>query len=137
MTDPDRRALSHMSPEVLLVHLRLEVWGRWAKDPNPGDWPERTILAKLIEEGPGASASTAKVPEIPPGIAETDKAVAHLAHDETLVIKTYYLHWAPTTLLYVDFVTVSSIEPSTSFWVAPIFDCKFLAASAFVLSVTF
>ena len=99
MTDPDRRALSHMSPEVLLVHLRLEVWGRWAKDPNPGDWPERTILAKLIEEGPGASASTAKVPEIPPGIAETDRAVAHLAHDETLVIKTYYLHWAPMEIL--------------------------------------
>ena len=93
-TSIDRRSLSHMAPEVKLVHMRLEIWGKWARDKVPGDWPERTILARLIEEGPGAGQTTARVVEIPESIAETDTAVAHLGVDERRVVKAYYTQWA-------------------------------------------
>lgn len=97
--EPSKRSLNHMAPDVKLVHIRLEVWGRWAKDRAPGDWPERTILARLMEEGPGAGQITSKVVEIPEGIAETDWAVAHLKNPERLVIKTFYTQWSPVEVM--------------------------------------
>jgi hypothetical protein len=91
----DRRSLSHMAPEVKLVHLRLEIWGRWAKDKVPGDWPQRTILGRLIEEGPSAGHITGSGVQLPEAVAETDTAVAHLAQDEKRVILAFYTRWEP------------------------------------------
>ena len=99
MVDIDRRAMSRMAPDIKLVHMRLEAWGKWAKDRAPNGWAERTILGRLIDEGPGASHSTATVTEIPEAIAETDRAVAHLSGDELRVIKSYYMSWVPREIL--------------------------------------
>lgn len=95
----DRRALNHMAPDVRLVHMRLEAWAHWAKDSTPGDWPKRTILGRLIDEGPGASHGTATVSDIPEAIAETDRAVAHLPPEDRKVIREFYLSWAPRELI--------------------------------------
>lgn len=97
--NPDRRARSHMAPEIQLVHLRLEAWSRWARDKAPGGWPERTILGRLIEEGPGASHGTGQVSDMPETVAITDRAVAHLSGEDRAVIREYYLKWAPRELL--------------------------------------
>jgi len=99
MEEPSRRSLSHMAPDVKIVHFRLEIWGRWAKDHVPGDWPERTVIGRLMEEGPGAGQTTARVMEIPEGIAETDSAVAHLAADERKVVVRFYTHWEPRPVM--------------------------------------
>jgi len=95
----DRRSMSHMAPDVRLVHMRLEAWAQWARDTAPGDWPKRTILGRLIDEGPGASHGTASVSDIPEPVAETDRAVAHLPPEDRKVIREFYLSWAPRELM--------------------------------------
>ena len=95
----DGRSVSHMAPDVKIVHLRLEIWGRWAKDRPVGDWPERTVLGRLIEEGPGAGHQTAHGGDMPEGIAETDAAIAHLSGDEKRVVVTFYTRWEPRPVM--------------------------------------
>ena len=94
----DRRATSHMAPELKLVHLRLEAWGRWSRD-KLAPWPERTVLGRLIEEGPSAGEAGRGVTELPEPIAETDRAVAHLGEIDRKVIRIYYTEWQPAEYL--------------------------------------
>lgn len=94
----DNRTRSHMSPDVLYVHMRLEAWGRWAKDKLT-PWPVRTMLGRVIDEGPAASHSTAGVGEIPEAVGATDRAVAHLGDVDRRVIRVYYTEWAPIELM--------------------------------------
>ena len=90
----DKRASNHMSGEMKLVHLRLEAWGKWARD-RIAPWPERTVRGRLIDEGPGAGHAAPGVAEIPEPIAETDRAVAHLGDIDRRIVRTYYVEWAP------------------------------------------
>ena len=101
MGEIDRRAMSRMPPDIKLVHMRLEQWARWAKDKPPNGWPERTILGRLIEEGPGASHCTSFTSDIPDHIAHVDRAVGHLSHDDKRVIRAYYLSWMPREFLAI------------------------------------
>lgn len=96
---PDRRALGHMAADIRIVHIRLEMWAKWARDKAPNGWPERTILGRLIEEGPGASQSSHTTSDMPEGIAETDRAVGHLPDEDRKVVRQYYLHWAPRDVM--------------------------------------
>lgn len=95
----DGRCMSRMSDDVRIVHIRLEAWGRWAKEGMPGALPARTLLGRVIDEGPGAGQSQHQLGEMPEPIAQTDRAVAHLPHEDRKVIRTYYLHWQPRELL--------------------------------------
>lgn len=95
----DKRATSNMAPEIRMLHMRLEAWARWSREKTPGGWPDRTILGRLIEEGPGAGHSSTAPTEIPAAIAEIDRAVAHLTGDDRRVIREYYLRWEPREVL--------------------------------------
>ena len=54
MTDGlDRRAFNRLAPELRITHIRCEAWGRWSKE-KLSPWPDRTILGRLIEQGPSA-----------------------------------------------------------------------------------
>ena len=88
-----------MAADIRIVHVRLEMWAKWARDKAPNGWPERTILGRLIEEGPGASQCSAGVSDMPEGVAETDRAVGHLPTEDRGVIRQYYLFWAPREMM--------------------------------------
>jgi len=95
----DRRSLSNMAPEIRVLHQRLEAWAKWSRERISTGWPERTILGRLIEEGPGASHSSGAPTAIPDAIAEMDRAVGHLTGDDRRVIREYYLRWEPREVL--------------------------------------
>lgn len=96
----DPRTMNNMDPETKEVHARLTAWGRWCRDTLMGAWPERTLLARLIEEGPsGASQGGPPPTSMPELIAKTDEAVAHLGEIDRGVIRLYYLTWEPVEVL--------------------------------------
>lgn len=65
----DARNRSHMDPETLAIHGRLEEWGKWHREaPRPVE--------------PGA------LPEI---IANTDAAVASLGEIDQRTLRAYYM----------------------------------------------
>jgi DNA-directed RNA polymerase specialized sigma24 family protein len=88
------RTMNRMTPEMKVVHARLERWGKWAKSSGLRAWPSSTILARLIEQGPNAAASSSGAVSAPQDVLEVDAAVAHLGEVDTRVIRTYYLEWA-------------------------------------------
>lgn len=99
-TGPDLRALNHMSDEVKRVHLRLTEWARWARDRPITGWPERTLLARLVEDGvTGASQSGPPPVGASDEISATDAAVRALGEIDRKVIENYYLRWEPTESL--------------------------------------
>ena len=93
----DRRAINHMDPETKAVHLRLESWGAWAREGGTTcAWPARTILGRLIEDGPSGAAQSGRPPvSMPEDIAAVDAAVAHLGDIDRKVVHTYYVGWLP------------------------------------------
>src|SRR6185312_11737607 len=95
---PDARRLNHMDSQTKLVHARLEEWGKWTRESLRG-WPPRTLLARLIEEGPGAAQEGRPPVSLPPQVAVTDRAVAHLGAIDRRVIETYYLRWEPMEVM--------------------------------------
>lgn len=92
---PDSRSLSHMDPETKIVHVRLEAWGRWARDIETRAWPERSVLGRLIEEGPGAGQAGRPAGYVHPDIAAVESAVVRLPPKEREVVREYYTRWAP------------------------------------------
>jgi DNA-directed RNA polymerase specialized sigma24 family protein len=97
---PSSRILSHMDPETKIVHCRLEAWGKWSRDCHIPAWPEATLLARVIEEGPHGAFSSGKPPiHMPDSVAHVDAAVCRLGEVDRRVIRKYYLEWAPTEAL--------------------------------------
>lgn len=93
----DNRVRSRMSGDTLLTHMRLEAWGRWSRD-KLAPWPTRTVLGRMMDEGPGASHETTGG-EIPEAVQQTDRAVAHLGEVDRRVIRVYYTEWAPLEVM--------------------------------------
>lgn len=93
---PDRRCLSHMAPELRPVHVLLERWGAWVVSGQPRQWPERTTLGRVIDEGPGASHQTAPQDAMPREIEPVELAVLSLPHLDRSVVRQEYTHWQPT-----------------------------------------
>jgi hypothetical protein len=90
----DRRAMNGMTGEIKLAHLRLEAWGKWAKDSGLRAWPELSILGRLIEQGANGAAQQGSQPSAycPPPIEATEVAVNRLgAIDKKVVICNYVL----------------------------------------------
>lgn len=99
-TEIDLRALNHMSDDVKRVHGRLTEWARWARDRPVTGWPERTLLARLVEDGiTGASQSGPPPVGASDEVAATDAAVRALGEIDRKVIENYYLRWEPTESL--------------------------------------
>lgn len=87
---------NRMDPDTKLVHVRLEEWGRWAKDSEIRAWPAITLLGRVIEQGGVAAGQSGKPPvSMPEGVAIVDAAVSRLGAIDRGVIQTYYLRWEP------------------------------------------
>lgn len=99
MSDP--RTMNRMDNEVKVTHARLERWGMWAKTSGVRAWPQVTLLGRIIEQGPVGAAipTSAAITAIPKDIQEVDAAVSHLCEIDKLVIRTYYLEWAPMEVM--------------------------------------
>ena len=79
------------------VHARLEQWMKWAND-NPGAWPRRTLLGRMIDKEMISHAAAPPV-IVPASIAITDQAVASLTDIDKRVIRTYYGYWEPLAVI--------------------------------------
>lgn len=91
----DRRAMNHMDPETRAVHSRLEQWARWARDRAIEAFPSRTVLGRVIDEGPAAGSPSGGAPEWPAEVAEVERAVLSLGEIDRNVVRQYYLKWGP------------------------------------------
>lgn len=94
----DSRAKNAMDARTLFIHTRLEQWAKWSKE-NLGAWPVRTIIGRLIDEGPGSHHVGRPPVSMPEPVAQTDAAVAKLGEIDQRVIKVYYQHWEPVSVL--------------------------------------
>lgn len=89
-----------MDPDTRAVHIRLTVWGEWAKQCAENGWPPITLLGRMIKQGPNGASQTGKPPiSMPDEIAETDAAVAKLCEIDKRAIVGYYTKWEPIEAL--------------------------------------
>ena len=87
-----------MKPQVAYADQRLDAWASWVRG-NQTAWPPSTLLARIIEEGAaGAAHGSSSVETIPEVVAQTDRAVAHIAPELRRVIKVYYLMHASSEI---------------------------------------
>jgi hypothetical protein len=92
----DKRVMNHMDGDTKLVHIRLEAWGHWSKSERLREYPQVTLLARVIEQGPmGASQSGRPPVTMPEAVAVTERAVLRCPQIDQRVLKVYYTEWAP------------------------------------------
>lgn len=91
----DPRTSNRMDAETRYIHVRLEAWGRWARETETRAWPERSVLGRLIEEGPGAGQAGRPSGYVHPSIAAIESAVIKLPAKEREAVREYYTRWAP------------------------------------------
>jgi hypothetical protein len=95
----DGRRMNNMDAETKIVHLRLEAWGRWAKE-HQAAWPASTVLARIIECGANGASQSGRPPtSMPEPIAQTDAAVARLHRLDQAIVVTYYARWEPIEVM--------------------------------------
>jgi len=88
-----------MSPEIRYIHRRLEIWGKWARDPVELGYPSRSVTERAGEGG--ILAGSPRPPtDMPDAIAITDAAIARLGAIDKGVVKTYYTVWAAQETLW-------------------------------------
>lgn len=96
----DPRYLNHMDPETKRVHVRLEEWGKWARDAEIRPWPRRTLLGRVMDQGPSGAGESGRPPiSMPNAIALVDAAVSRLGDIDRRVVQTYYLRWEPPEVM--------------------------------------
>ena len=98
----DGRGVNRMDPETKRVHLRLEAWGKWAKELGIQGYPSQSPIEKAAlygKLGIPQESNYRGEPEIPIHIAHTDVAVAKLPPQERIVIRCYYIYWEPVESL--------------------------------------
>lgn len=99
-SERDRRAMNHMDPETKLVHVRLEEWGRWAKDSEVHAWPRITLLGRCIDQGETGAAQSGRPPvAMPDRVAVIDAAVCKLGEIDKRVVQAYYIRWQPIEVM--------------------------------------
>lgn len=100
MRDP--RAMNHMDPDTKAVHVRLEEWARWARDPGVLGFPRQSLTEKAALYGKlGIPQQSNYKPEaeMPDAVALIDAAVARLGDIDRGVVRTYYLRWEPVDVM--------------------------------------
>ena len=96
------RAMNRMDEETKLVHLRLEEWAKWARDPGIAGFPHQSITEKAAKYGKlGIPQEPLHKPEpmMPESVAVVDAAVSRLGEIDRRVIRAYYLHWEPVEVM--------------------------------------
>lgn len=83
-----RRMEEHLKPtDDLLVE-----WGKWMRSEGMKAWPDRTMLAKVIEEGlHGASQSGAWTAPVPLKVAKCEWCVLRLRWILRRVLEIHYI----------------------------------------------
>lgn len=72
-------------------HALLDEWGKWCRE-HPGAWPKRTVMGRLIEEGPGSGSSGGIKPvAIPERVMILDRVVAQMPRSPRAVVRNFYL----------------------------------------------
>lgn len=85
--------MNNMSPEDRVIHIRLEQWGSETRQRANG-WPEKTLLGRLIEQGPmGAPQAGSPPVELSEAAAHIDVCVAKLCQIDQRALKLYYQQW--------------------------------------------
>lgn len=79
-----------MRHEVAYADDALAAWATWVRG-NQGAWPARTLLGRIIEQGPSGAGQGSEVQGMPETVLRTDQAVAHIDVILRQVIKVYYL----------------------------------------------
>lgn len=86
------------------VHAALEQWASWVKSALAGiGWPEKTLLARVIEYGAlgaaqqyhGSLVLVGTMVEYDEMCAWVEAAIMRLPMEERNVIVRVYLHWEP------------------------------------------
>jgi hypothetical protein len=88
MRDP--RGLNNMGENVVRGHAYLAEWGKWCRQ-HPGAWPKRTVMGRIIEEGPGSGTSGIRPVVIPERVLLLDRVVAQLPRSPRAVVRNFYL----------------------------------------------
>lgn len=105
MSDVTRRIEAHVSdpscrrldPFLVPVHKRLVAWAAWLHTYYENEarrlgWPKRTIIARLMREGPSAAAqASTPAMHMPPEIEEVEQAVVSLRGIRGRVIRIFYV----------------------------------------------
>lgn len=81
--------MSHMGTEARQVHVRLMEWGKWTHE-HLHAWPQRTTLARVIEEGPAAPHASGGPIQMPQRVANVDIAVARCPKIDQRALRRYY-----------------------------------------------
>jgi hypothetical protein len=89
----DKRTMNNMSPEDRAIHIRLEQWGAETREKITG-WPEKTLLGRLIEQGPMGAGQSGQPPvSLSDPAARVDLCVAKLCVIDQRALRLYYQGW--------------------------------------------
>ncbi len=95
MQERDARATNRMDPETLVVHRRLEAWGRWGKDSQVQGFASSSPIARMMEFGINGAGAGSPPITMPEAIAEIDWLLTTIPKNEERAIRRYYLCWEP------------------------------------------
>jgi hypothetical protein len=96
----DRRSLSHMDPDTLIVHARLERWGKETREGFTDGWPAVTLLGRVIEQGAGGASQPGRpVSTISESSQQVDACVARLWKRAQSCTRRYYQQWEPIEVM--------------------------------------
>lgn len=95
------RAMSHMSPETMYLHHRLDRWGQFYRDSVLHALPGVTLLGRVIEYGPmgasqGSGGSTLSVPQ---DVANVELAYLSCGEIQKEALRSYYLMGGPLEVM--------------------------------------
>jgi len=89
----DKRTMNNMDPETKAIHLRLEEWGRWARDKGIQGYPSQSSTEKAAQYGklgvPDLSQNK-REPVMPDHVARLDSCVARCCQIDQQALRTYY-----------------------------------------------
>ena len=89
----DPRSCNRMDAETLIVHRRLEAWGRWNAEVIIGR--RRHVIDRLMTFGAVGAGSAEPPISMPEEIDEVDQAIDALPTISRDRIRRYYLIWEP------------------------------------------
>lgn len=104
MCTPERdpRVMNRMAPDIREVHMLLEKWARYVRDPGVAGYPRQSITEKAALYGRlGIPQEPLHKPEpaMPDDVAAVDAAVSRLGQIDRRVIMEYYTQWAPIEVM--------------------------------------
>lgn len=85
--------MNRMDAETKIIHIRLEQWGAETRERIAG-WPEKTLLGRLIEQGPMGAGQEGRPPVVlSEPAAHVDVCVARCCQIDQRALRLYYQGW--------------------------------------------